>query len=185
MLNNNLAIFGSPYHPSSIDYVDEDYSQNDGYIQSCQFDKNNNYRPLPTCWNTIIDLEKIDINQLNFIPGYPNNDINRYKQTQPHVMCGSKINLLSMDYKTEVTIPSIKYNYGSHVNCNYHELIKRAKLSKNHYTLKSIYDKQLFNRNAQYFEEYYWNNKLYGIHTRSRHFENHKLDNLIQILKIK
>ena len=180
MDENDLVFFGAPYHPEVIDGV-----------QSSQYNEQGEYIQLPTCWHTIIDLKRFDKNNIDFYPGYPNHNVERYKRMQPHIQCGSKLNLYSLDYNTETLVPSIKYSFGNHTCAE--DMIKKYKLKPKHYTLKSIYDDygieknpdKLYHTNS--LEEYYWQGKLYGIHSRGRlrkkDFTNSSLDSKIKKLK--
>jgi hypothetical protein len=168
MNKNNLAFFGAPYHPEVIDVNLEK-----NWHCSIQYNEQGEYIQLPTCWHTIIDLEKFDKNNIDFYPGYPNHDVKRYKKIQRHVQCGSKLNLYSLDYNTETLVPSIKYSFGGGVTC-VEDMIREYKFKPEHYTLKSIYDDYDIEKNTDILyhtntlEEYYWQDKLYGIHSRGR-----------------
>lgn len=167
---NNLAFFGAPYHPEVIDVQPEK-----NWHCSTQYNEQGEYIQLPTCWHTIIDLEKFDKNNIDFYPGYPNHDVERYKRISSHIQCGSKLNLHSLDYNTETLVPSIKYSFGGgkKITCA-GDMIKEYKFKPEHYTLKSIYDEYDIEKNPDklYYtntlEEYYWQDKLYGVHSRGR-----------------
>ena len=182
MTKNNLTFFGAPYHPEVIDIE-----------QSTQYNDQGEYIPLPTCWHTIIDLEKFDIAKMDFYPGYPNHDVEKYKKNTRHIQCGSKLNLYSLDYNTETLVPSIKYSLGKFTN--YSDMINTYKFKPEQYTLKSIYDDYDIEKNpdvlycSNTLEEYYWKGELYGVHSRGRlrrrDINSDRLDQKIEKIRIK
>ena len=85
MNKNDLVFFGAPYHPEVIDVNLEE-----NWHCSTQYNEQGEYIQLPTCWHTIIDLEKFDKNNIDFYPGYPNHDVEKYQKISRHIQCGSK-----------------------------------------------------------------------------------------------
>ena len=141
MKTNGLTFFGVPTHPYC--YINNGWTIN-----------------FPNPISMFIDMNKVLLQDLDFMPGYKGADSSN--KSLPHPDTGIKISSkYAKSKKHECVIPVF---IQKDTNISVEDIKDFPKYSKD-----MFYTKGAFNGNMLQWEEYYWKSKLfYGVHTRTR-----------------